>query len=79
MLKLLQNVAMIVGSYRCCLTPLGPAAFAVGTCFFVGARLCHIAAGHVGFDLLVAIAAVIVHFSAHETLKRMRLRSRRKS
>ncbi len=73
-----STVVATAGNYRCCFAPLGVAASAIVACYVFGARVCNIASGHVGFDLVVAVTAVVIHLSLHEFLKRLHFCNRRK-
>ena len=72
----LRSIMATIGSCRCCVVPLGVAASAIVTSYLIGNTLPNSAAEHVGSDLLVATAAVVVHLSLQEMLKRLRTRSR---
>lgn len=62
----------VFSRYRHCLIPFGVALLSLGVCYCVGAKICGFAEEHVAFEIFVATAAVTVHFSMHEAMKRVR-------
>lgn len=57
---------------RCCLAPSALIAATLVFCLVVGCTVCRFSTEHVGFDLLVAIGAVVVHHATTDIIRRVR-------
>ncbi|QDU96212.1 hypothetical protein [Lignipirellula cremea] len=72
---LIHSLSLLVPLYcvgRCCFVPSIIVAVTLLSCFSVGCAVCRFSTEHVGFDLLVAFGAVIVHHATNDIIRRIR-------